>query len=336
MSELDYSKLKFLLKKKNVVGFSTRLHNKIVNGREIPIKCIRIYVERKVPKEMLAESDIIPEELFGIKTDVVEIGKVEALSEFDPKAKHRPVTAGISIGNAAITAGTLGWYYYDEEGGKYFGSCAHVFCQDPFSDKQTEDRILQPGPADGGNADLDVVGVLFKYTKLNEGDNATNNLDFAVSSIQVECDWKMWSQYEPTQLVGHLFAGSEQVTVVFKGKYISDFGFKPLNASFVDVNVGDYVEKWGRSSGHKVGRVLDTSATVKVYYDQSRYAIFEDQILTENISAPGDSGSSVWKTTGPGQPGRPYPLKKGKWIIKGKLWFIPVELEFEEVEEDEI
>jgi len=287
--KLDMDRLKFLLEKKNVVGFSRELLPKIVKGVETKVKAIRVYVEKKVPEAMLVTEDIIPKEIDGIPTDVVEVGRIVALSPpFDPTARVRPLTAGVSIGNIKITAGTLGWYYLDKDGNRYLGSNAHIFCDEPFADQPSATEIVQPGPYDGGNLPYDLVGHYVFHKKIMSPPEY-NKLDFAVSTVEVDCDWKIWQEYTPTDLVGHLFAGSQTVTIVFKGKYIQELGYSPLNARIVDVQVGDHVEKWGRTSGHNSGTVIDTSAVVRVYYDGSRYALFDDQIITEAIASPGDS-----------------------------------------------
>ncbi|MBO3801749.1 MAG: Ig-like domain repeat protein [Candidatus Brockarchaeota archaeon] len=302
---MEKEKLMFLLEKKNVVGFSTELKPKIVKGKETEVKAIRVYVKKKELKLALKEEDIIPEEIDGIKTDVVEVGEIVAF--FDPTQKVRPVTAGVSVGNIAITAGTLGWFYVDKNGNKYFGSNAHVFTPDPMQppNNVSPKDIVQPGSYDGGTKN-DKIGSYVNHVQLYPTSSGkTNNLDFAVASMDVDCDYKIWQQYTPTKIVGHLFAGSNTVTVIFKEHYVTDLGYSPINATVQDVNVGDYVQKWGRTSGYTIGKVLDTSAVVRVGGYSQGDATFVDQILTEAISSPGDSGSSVWLY----EESKPYPTR---------------------------
>ncbi|MGC9086869.1 MAG: hypothetical protein ACP5IT_11815, partial [Thermoproteota archaeon] len=191
----------------------------------------------------------------------------------------------------------LGWFYTDKDGNKYLGSNAHVFTPNPFNppEQVSPKDIVQPGTYDGGSSPNDLVGHYVWHTQIfPESSGKSNYMDFALATIEVDCDFKIWQKYILENKVGLLYAGSSQVTVVFKEKYAVQAGYSPLNAKVTEVNVGDYVEKWGRTSGHTIGKVLDTSATVKVYYGGDNYAIFVDQILTEAISSPGDSGSSVW------------------------------------------
>jgi hypothetical protein len=65
--------------KKNVVGYSKKLRRRIRDGREVEEEVIRIYVSRKVDASALDLKDLIPSEIDGIPTDVVEIGEMKAL-----------------------------------------------------------------------------------------------------------------------------------------------------------------------------------------------------------------------------------------------------------------
>ena len=40
--------------------------------------CIKVYVEKKLPKDILQQNEMIPSELDGIQIDVEEIGRVKA------------------------------------------------------------------------------------------------------------------------------------------------------------------------------------------------------------------------------------------------------------------
>jgi hypothetical protein len=69
-----------------------------------------------------------------------------------------------------------------------------------------------------------------------------------------------------------------------------------LISGTTEVNLGDYVNKSGRTTGVTTNKVYDTSATVKVWYTRTKWAIFYDQILVlQPFVEPGDSGSIVYK-----------------------------------------
>lgn len=92
--------------KKNVVGYSKKLRKRIKDGREVEEEVIRIYVSEKVEPALLDLKSLIPKEIEGVSTDVVEIGEMKALN-LHPLAhvtRVRPLVAGVSIGNWAITA----------------------------------------------------------------------------------------------------------------------------------------------------------------------------------------------------------------------------------------
>lgn len=65
-----------------------------------------------------------------------------------------------------------------------------------------------------------------------------------------------------------------------------------------EVNVGDRVQKTGRTTGYTTGEVTATDVVVNVDFGQGRVARFEDQILLTNMSKGGDSGSAVFNENG--------------------------------------
>ena len=61
----------------------------------------------------------------------------------------------------------------------------------------------------------------------------------------------------------------------------------------VDPVVGMQIQKSGRTTGHTTGKIRAVQATVKVNYGENKVLIFEDQIVANAMSKPGDSGSLV-------------------------------------------
>ena len=72
----------------NVVGVG--FGKKYKNGKQTRGNAIHIFVQKKVSKQELSDSDVIPKEYRGIRTDVIEIGEVKAHS-VSHKTKRRPV-----------------------------------------------------------------------------------------------------------------------------------------------------------------------------------------------------------------------------------------------------
>jgi len=61
-----------LLKYPNVIGVSTGY--KIVNGISTEELCISVLVKKKIPEEELDSKSVLPKDIEGIKTDVVDVG----------------------------------------------------------------------------------------------------------------------------------------------------------------------------------------------------------------------------------------------------------------------
>jgi hypothetical protein len=136
----------------------------------------------------------------------------------------------------------------------------------------TSTPTLQPGTYDGGTIN-DKVGELHKYIEITFGPKGNNYADAAISVLTVDS-----TDYLPYEVLGK----DNKNTYKISGTY--------------DVSVGETVRKSGRTSGVTKNIVTDTSATVKVYYTSSMYAIFYDQILVKQpFLKSGDSGSLVDK-----------------------------------------
>jgi Txe/YoeB family toxin of Txe-Axe toxin-antitoxin module len=162
MEELSDSVRKRLLEviaQAGAVGFDHRLKPRIKGGKVVPgTACIRVFVEKKKPLHELKPFQIIPMEISGIETDVVEIGHIEAPEKnpfvvmrkgkaklelasklaIDPTKRVRPLVMGVSVGNRTITAGTDGTYYM-KNGEILEGSNAHVFCYSSDTEVFTRD-----------------------------------------------------------------------------------------------------------------------------------------------------------------------------------------------------
>lgn len=54
------------------VGLGMKQTKNVATGKI----CLKVYVEKKIPKDKLSREEIIPEKLEGVKTDVEEIGGV--------------------------------------------------------------------------------------------------------------------------------------------------------------------------------------------------------------------------------------------------------------------
>ena len=312
--------------KRNIVGISKKLRRRVKDGKEVEEEVIRIYVSRKLDPSALDVKDLIPRQIDGIPTDVVEIGEIKALNLY-PLAhvtRIRPLVAGVSIGNWAITAGTLGWFFKGSGGREMLGSNAHVFAEDPLRQFSGEKRIVQPGRYDGGSVPEDVVATYHWHKPLAGSGCVLSNtvadllngvssllgrltrfeltlaekakIDFAVAEPTVNYELKLHTAVEWDGFVGLGFAGSDQASFFCKAEHIEAEGWTPIEKSIESVDVGDTIYKIGRTTEYTSGQVLDDSAYGRVNYGDLRFVEFDDVILTTAMLEGGDSGDAGWKT----------------------------------------
>ena len=181
--------------------------------------------------------------------------------------RYRPVPGGASIGHPSITAGTHGVSL------RFLGiprglSNNHVLAAGStlqFPRANIGDLTLQPGPYDQGTS-ADAVGTLSWYKPIDtEGPNLV--------------DAATWDPYS-TDLM------SDEILEIGVPKALGT------------VQVGDIVQKSGRTSGLLSAEVIDVNATVNVNYGDFS-ADFHNQIITDLIGEPGDSGSALLDMGGP-------------------------------------
>ncbi|GEM_PF-135283 len=148
-----------LLRRANVVGVAVGYKN--YKEEATDRLALAVLVEKKKPVEALTEEDLIPSEMDGAPTDVIEIGRLEALTS--PRDRFRPtIPAGVSIGHYLVTAGTIGGIVFDKTTGEpLILSNNHVLANSNFA--TVGDPILQPGPTDHGVRPNDVVAQLHRF-----------------------------------------------------------------------------------------------------------------------------------------------------------------------------
>jgi hypothetical protein len=219
------------------------------------------------------------------------------------------LAGGLSVGHKDITAGTIGCIVFTEEVGyepppvgslsfwelfmrwlrKVFGieslsdlvpgkmtitsiplimSNNHVLANENMA--KIGDEILQPGQHDGGKLKTDVVGYLDSFTPIEF--DKPNKLDVAFATLADGID------YVPG-IIDRLL----------------------MRDDIAEPELGMLVEKTGRTTGYKVGKIIGLDATSYIEYDYGE-AYFEDQILIQDtnghFSAGGDSGSLITDADG--------------------------------------
>lgn len=167
-----------LLAKSNVVGVAVGF--KESEGVLTDEIAVVVLVEQKRPLAALQPTDIVPKEIDGMKTDVIEVGILQAYQGVGARARYRPVIpSGVSMGHFKVTAGTLGAVVRDKTTGERFLlSNNHVFANS--NDAQLGDAILQPGAMDGGQNPADRVATLERYVKLRYIDDTDTGGDIVI------------------------------------------------------------------------------------------------------------------------------------------------------------
>ncbi|HVU09661.1 MAG TPA: hypothetical protein VHD90_00230 [Phototrophicaceae bacterium] len=161
-----------LLAKANVVGVGVGF--KTNKGSTNGDLSVVVLVQQKKPLAALTAQDVIPPELEGMKTDVMEVGYLRAQQAAlpDPKGRVRPIIPpGVSIGHYKVTAGTFGALVTDKVSGqKLILSNNHVLANS--NGAAIGDAILQPGAIDGGQNPGDMVATLERFIKLTYTDDS--------------------------------------------------------------------------------------------------------------------------------------------------------------------
>jgi Txe/YoeB family toxin of Txe-Axe toxin-antitoxin module len=187
-------KLVEIIAQTGAIGFDHYLKPRIRAGKVVrDTSCIRIFVEKKKPLKELKPFQIIPMEIGGIETDVVEIGHIEAPEKnpfvvmekgrasrrlisklaIDPTKKVRPLVMGVSVASIKVTAGTDG-DFYEKDGEILEGSNFHVFGESVLKNVEEQVRdVLQPGPYHGGKMPDDYKGKLIWAHKLEGSPKST-------------------------------------------------------------------------------------------------------------------------------------------------------------------
>jgi hypothetical protein len=180
----------------------------------------------------------------------------------DPTARFdRPVPIGVSTGNIeSNSAGTIGCRV--SKGGQVYAlSNNHVYALENTAPGNSE--VLQPGRLDGGTA-ADAIGNLTEYVDIDFA-GGDNTIDAAIA-------------LSSTANLGNATPSD---------------GYGTPKSQIASADVGQSVQKYGRTTSLTKGTVTGIAATVNVGYS-SGTARFVDQIIVEArrpFLKAGDSGS---------------------------------------------
>jgi hypothetical protein len=283
-----------LMGRKNVVA--TGIGYKISAGKKTGRLSIVCSVEKKEPSAKLLNSEMVPESVDGVPTDVVATGRIRAFQP--PTGRFRPAPGGVSIGHFEITAGTLGCLVR-KNGELFILSNNHVLAN--CNDATIGDAILQPGPYDGGLNPADKIAELAEFVPITY--SGSSSACPVANSIADVCNLFAAVAGSDTRL--------QAVTVQSAENLVDAALARPLNpadvvnellgygsiAGTAEGALGMVVKKSGRTTGLTTGQIEQIDVTANVSYGGDRVAQFHDQLLAGAMSQGGDSGSAVLDTS---------------------------------------
>ena len=247
----------------NIVGVG--ISRKVTKGLELNTLCVCFYVVTKLPTTKIPARYLVPPVLAAKNgratfTDVKAVGRL--VPQADPLVKKKPIESAFSVGHIKITAGSLGAIV--KKGTKrYLLSNSHVLANS--GKGKPGDKILYPGPADGGVDPADWIATLSEAVPLTKGGAFVNEVDAALAEVRKE------------RLAGVKYA-------VSKAKV--PFGVAVPQRDMV-------VTKRGRTTGVTKGKIIDTDFRFVLNYEGVGKIGFTSQVLCERYTDGGDSGSLV-------------------------------------------
>ena len=294
IEEARIAKSKFqaeILARPNVVGLG--LGYRVQGSRVTDELSVVVMVRTKLPPVSLLPEEMIPHELAGVRTDVIEVGELRPLDVRTERT--RPAPGGVSIGHYQITAGTLGCVVRDHEtGARLILSNNHVLANR--NDAEPGDPILQPGPADGGSTDKDIIAHLERFEPINYNQEppacsiASTYVHFGNTIARWLGSRHRLEAYQFRPYASNLIDAA-LARPILDGDVLDEILDVGEVAGVTEAGLGMSVIKSGRTTAFTTGTVTILDSTVTVNYGGDRTATFDHQLVSSPMSQGGDSGS---------------------------------------------
>jgi len=225
---------------------------------------------------------IIPVEAPSASLLSAEVSRPLDILDKYPRGIRGPqevIVGGISGANTNLTgeSGTIGYFCtrkskWSRRKEIYMLSNSHVFADLRTEKVDAGDLIMQPSPGESGSNRPIGALTYFSPLKFNGATNQPNHIDAAIA--------KLWSKHPLRPLIPLIGA--------VKG-YVAKHNVEP----------GEAVRKFGRTTGYTEGRVFSIYLDIRIRYDRTgQTAFFQDQFLIEpalpefdRFVSKGDSGS---------------------------------------------
>jgi hypothetical protein len=249
-----------ILKKYN--GFiSLGVGIKEKNNSLTDILCYRVYVTKKLQKDKLTKSQLIPEKIEQFLTDVIEMGKYDEIAD---SSKQRPLKGGVQIKNEQFTGNDL----------RGVGTLGCIAVLNDGSNKLvglTNEHVVRLNPADTiigreiGQPRKVVCCCCCTYNIIGKVLNAQKNANVDCAIIELDSD-----------IVSDVNTSGTKREILEIGQ---------INGTDV-VEVFAKVKKRGAATGLTMGTIVD------VAFDGNQMLIAPDAPFTK-FADFGDSGSVI-------------------------------------------
>jgi hypothetical protein len=252
----------------NIVGVG--ISKKVTEGKELDALTVCFYVVKKLPPSKIKSRYLVPPVLAASDgkatfTDVKVVGRLVPEADPDPLIKRKPIESAFSVGHFNIGAGTLGAIV--KKGSKrYLLSNSHVLADSGRG--RPGDKVLYPGPVDGGEDPADWIATLSEAVPFTKGGALVNEVDAALAEIREDRMTRV--KYAVAKAAVPFAIGVPRRDMV--------------------------VTKRGRTTGATKGKIIDTDFRFVLNYDGVGQVGFTRQVLCERYSREGDSGSLVIDT----------------------------------------
>ena len=246
---------------KNVVAVG--ISEKSVAGKPSGELSVCFYVEKKLPLSRVSGADVVPQAI-SLPGDTSVFTDVKEMGTFRPEVnqKRSPIQSGFSVAHIKITAGTVGAIV--KRGGRlHILSNSHVLALG--GKAKLGDKIVYPGPADGGAPPADLVASLAFVHPFDTSGAFVNRVDAALAEIAA------------ARLPDVSLAIAKAV--------------KPLGTVLPRRDMK--VVKVGRTTGQTTGKVIDVNFRFVLTYPGVGKVAYIDQVLCSRYTDGGDSGSIV-------------------------------------------
>ncbi len=270
----------------NVVA--TGVGFKIAGDQPTTEPSVIVSVVKKLPTAQLAESVMVPKTISGIKTDVIETGKIVA---FQQQGRMRPARPGVSIGHYLITAGTFGCLV-QKNGQVFILSNNHVLANSNAA--QLGDPIWQPGKYDGGTS-ADQIGTLEQFIPIGFPGDTPPTPTPGCSPLAAIMNLINPAGSTPQPQINE--PGNNTVDCAIARPTTPDLVTPDIlnigvPAGVGTATLGTQLQKMGRTTAYTAGQITQIDVTVSVDYG-GKLAVYKNQLMAGAMSAGGDSGSAI-------------------------------------------